>query len=56
MSLQPTAAERLRLAQSPDGILFVSRKVVPGLKAIGLSEQAIRTLSVDAPKRFFEGG
>jgi phosphotriesterase-related protein len=56
MSLQPTAADRLRLAQSPDGILFVSRKVVPGLKAIGLSEQAIRTLSVDAPRRFFEGG
>jgi phosphotriesterase-related protein len=55
MSLQPTAADRERLAQFPDGILFVTRKVVPGLKAIGLSDQAVRTMTVDAPKRFFEG-
>lgn len=55
MSLQPTAADRARLEQFPDGILFVTRKVVPGLKAIGLSDQAIRTMTVDAPKRFFEG-
>jgi predicted metal-dependent phosphotriesterase family hydrolase len=55
MSLQPTAANRERLAQYPDGILFVTRKVVPGLKAIGLPDQAIRTLTVDSPRRFFEG-
>jgi phosphotriesterase-related protein len=55
MALQPTAANAARLAQNPDGILFVTRKVVPALKAIGLSEQAIRTMTVDAPRRFFDG-
>jgi len=55
MSLQPTAADRLRLVQNPDGILFVSRKAIPALKAIGISEQAIRTMTVEAPRRFFEG-
>jgi phosphotriesterase-related protein len=56
MSLQPTAADRLRLAQNPDGVLFVSRKAVPALRAIGVSDQAIRAMTVEAPRRFFEGG
>jgi predicted metal-dependent phosphotriesterase family hydrolase len=55
MSLQPTAADRLRLAQNPDGVLFVSRKAIPALRTAGLSEQAIRTMTVEAPRRFFEG-
>ena len=55
MALQPTAADRLRVARNPDGILFVSRKVIPGLKRIGVQEQAIRTMTVDATKRFFDG-
>jgi len=55
MSLQPTAADRLRLAQNPDGILFVSRKALPALRQIGVSEQAIRTMTVEAPRRFFAG-
>ncbi|HEX2460313.1 MAG TPA: hypothetical protein VHJ58_09205 [Vicinamibacterales bacterium] len=54
MSLQPTAADRMRLAQNPDGILFVSRKAIPALRKIGVSEQAIRTMTVDVPRRFFE--
>jgi phosphotriesterase-related protein len=54
MSLQPTSADRLRLAQNPDGILFVSRKAIPALRKIGVSEQAIRTMTVDVPRRFFE--
>ncbi|HEY5619191.1 MAG TPA: hypothetical protein VIK60_14720 [Vicinamibacterales bacterium] len=55
MSLQPTASDRLRLAQNPDGILFVSRKAIPALRTIGVSEQAIRTMAVEAPRRFLEG-
>lgn len=55
MSLQPTAADRLRLAQNPDGVLFVSRRAIPALRKAGLSEQAIRTMTVEAPRRFFEG-
>jgi len=54
MSLQPTAADTLRLAQNPDGILFVTRKVIPALKAMGVQDQAIRTMTVDVPKRFFD--
>lgn len=54
MSLQPTSADRLRVAQNPDGILFVSRKAIPALRKIGVSEQAIRTMTVDVPRRFFE--
>jgi phosphotriesterase-related protein len=54
MSIQPTEAERLRLAQYPDGILFVSRKAIPALKKIGVSEQAIRTMTIESHRRFFE--
>jgi predicted metal-dependent phosphotriesterase family hydrolase len=45
---------RMRLAQNPDGILFVSRKAIPALREIGVSEQAIRTMTVEVPRRFFE--
>jgi phosphotriesterase-related protein len=55
MSLQPTASESARLAQNPDGVLFVSRKAIPALKKLGVSDQAIRTMSVDAPRRFLSG-
>ena len=53
MSLQPTANEKGRLAQNPDGVLFVTRKAIPALKAAGVSEQAIRTMMVDGPRKFF---
>lgn len=52
---QAPAAERMRVAQNPDGLLFVSRKAIPALKRIGVSDQAIRTMMVDVPKRFFDG-
>ena len=54
MSLAPTAAVRLRLAQNPDGMLFVTRKAIPALRAMGVQAQAIRTMTVDGPKRFFD--
>ena len=55
MSLQTTANDLVRKAQNPDGIQFVIRKVIPGLKRIGVQDQSIRTMTVDAPRRFFEG-
>lgn len=55
MSLQPTANDLVRKAQNPDGIQFVIRKVIPGLKRIGVQDRSIRTMTVDAPKRFFDG-
>lgn len=53
MSLQPTANEKARLAQNPDGVLFVTRKALPAMKKIGITDQAIRTMMVDGPRRFF---
>ena len=41
-----------RLAQNPDGVLFVTRKAVPALKAIGVSDQAIRTMTVESVRSF----
>jgi len=55
MSIQPTAADAARLAQNPDGLLFVSRKAIPALKKIGVTDQAIRTMTVDAPRRGLAG-
>jgi len=56
MTLQTTASDPLRIAQNPDGMLFVVRKAIPALRQIGISEQAIRTMTIEVPKRFFEGG
>jgi predicted metal-dependent phosphotriesterase family hydrolase len=53
MSLQPTANEKARLEQNPDGMLFVTRKTLPALKKIGIPDPAIRTMMVDCPRRFF---
>lgn len=55
MGLIPTETDRVRKAGNPDGIQFVIRKGLPGLKKIGVSDQAIRTMTVDAPKRYFDG-
>ena len=54
MTLQTTASDPLRIAANPDGMLFVVRKAIPALKKIGVSAQAIRTMTMDVPKRFFE--
>lgn len=40
---------------NPDGILFANRKVIPHLKEIGVADQAIRTMTVANPRRFFGG-
>jgi len=55
MTLQATAADPLRVAQNPDGMLFVVRKAIPALKQMGVPDQAIRTMTVDVPRQFFEG-
>ena len=53
MSIQPTEAERLRVAQYPDGILFVSRKALPALKKIGVADAAIREMTIESHRRLF---
>lgn len=52
---QLSGDDRAFLARNPDGVLFISRKTVPALKAMGVSEAAIRAMTVEAPRRFFEG-
>ena len=54
-TLFPTAAISGRMAQNPDGILFVTRKALPALRALGVTDQAIRAMTVNGPKRFFDG-
>ena len=55
MTIQPTASNAARIAMNPDGMLFVVRKAIPALKQIGVPDQAIRTMTIDVPKRYFEG-
>ena len=47
----PGALEERR-AYNPDGISFISRKVVPRLRELGVGEEAIHIMTVDAPRRF----
>jgi phosphotriesterase-related protein len=44
-----------REARNPDGIRFVRRQVVPRLKEMGVSEESIRTITVENPRRFLLG-
>ena len=41
--------------QNPDGFLAISRRVLPLLRDMGVSEAQINDLMVDNPRRFFEG-
>ena len=43
-------------AQNPDRWLFITRKVLPTLRSLGASEADIRKLTVENPRRYFEGG
>jgi phosphotriesterase-related protein len=37
----------------PEGMLFVTRRLIPHLKRIGVSERDIHTMTVENPRRFF---
>jgi phosphotriesterase-related protein len=45
----------MRKAYNPDGYCFVVRRVLPRLRELGVSEEAIHTMTVDAPRRLFGG-
>jgi phosphotriesterase-related protein len=38
---------------NPDGMLFTIRKTIPYLKQIGVTDQSIRAMTVENPRRFF---
>jgi phosphotriesterase-related protein len=40
---------------NPDGYLFITRRVLPRLREMGVSEQTLDDIMVGNPRRFFEG-
>ncbi len=49
------AVQEERRKANPDGYNFITRKVLPRLKEMGVSDEDIRQIMVDNPRRFFEG-
>jgi phosphotriesterase-related protein len=52
-SLLPEDKKEFREKLNPDGMLFNTRKLIPYLKQIGVSDVAIKTITIDNPARFF---
>ena len=52
ISMAPTGVMDTLDKMNPDGMLFANRKVIPQLKQLGVSDQDIRTMTVDNPARF----
>ena len=44
-----------RFRYNPDGYNFITRKVLPRLKELGVSDDVINQIMVENPRRFFEG-
>ena len=49
----PSEEAAERRAYNPDSISFISRWVLPRLSALGVSDEAIRAMTVDVPRRYF---
>jgi len=48
-------AEAERLEHNPHGFLYLNKVVIPELREMGVPEETLESLLVDAPRRFFEG-
>lgn len=55
VSLAGTGAMEVMEKRNPDGMLFTTRKTIPYLKQIGVTDQQIRTITVENPRHFFGG-
>jgi phosphotriesterase-related protein len=55
IAIAPTGSMAKKKELNPDGLLFTTRKTVPYLRKLAVSEQAIRQLTIENPKRFFGG-
>jgi phosphotriesterase-related protein len=53
ISIAPTGTMDTKETENPDGLLFNTRNTIPYLKQIGVTDQQIRTITVDNPRRFF---
>jgi phosphotriesterase-related protein len=43
----------VRRAYNPDGVCFISRKVLPRLRALGIGDEVISTMTIGVPRRYF---
>jgi phosphotriesterase-related protein len=55
LSIASAQMQEDRRRYNPDGYLFITRKVLPRLRQMGVSEATINQIMVDNPRRFFEG-
>ena len=55
ISMAPTGVMAALEKMNPDGILFNTRKTIPHLRQIGVSDEAIRRITVENPHRFLSG-
>ena len=44
-----------RRRANPDGFSFITRRVLPRLRELGVSEEDIDQMTKENPRRFFEG-
>jgi phosphotriesterase-related protein len=51
----PTGTMEMLDKLNGDGMAFLNRKVLPYMRQIGVSDQAIRMMTVEHPRRFFGG-
>jgi phosphotriesterase-related protein len=56
ISIAGTGIMEVLEKRNPDGMLFNTRKTIPYLRKIGVSEQEIQTITVENPRRFFGRG
>src|SRR6266436_993198 len=47
--------QEARRRANPDSYTFISRRVLPRLQELGASDQDIHQITVENPRRFFEG-
>jgi phosphotriesterase-related protein len=55
ISIAPSGFMDAKEKMNPDGMLFTTRKTVPYLKQLGVSDQAVHLMTVENPRRFFCG-
>lgn len=49
------AGQEPPVQEEPTGYLFLTKTGIPGLREMGVAEDAIRTMTVDVPRRFLSG-
>jgi predicted metal-dependent phosphotriesterase family hydrolase len=47
--------QEARHRANPDGYAFIARRVLPRLQELGASDHDIHQITVENPRRFFEG-